>query len=234
MGTTTSLPDSVDVNDIIAKTGEYVETRRVNEQQRCATHFLVEKGLSKKQIGALWTRFHELDRDGRGDAKGYKDYLDVDDLGRVPKFDENPIASRLIKVIFDDFGADGKLTFTQFVNFMNTFGQSEHRRQIRSSSTATLPSMAKADLESNKSSTDDTALLRKVKFIFRVNRSGRIVHMSNKVCRHRSILDVRCRSRWTFIERRYRRNSENDGKHERGLSVFIGDARQYSLGWQDQ
>ena len=56
-------------------------------------------------------------------AKGCKEYLDADDLGRVPKFDENPIAPRLIKVILDDFGSNGRLSFPQFVYFMSTFGQ---------------------------------------------------------------------------------------------------------------
>jgi len=102
MGTTPSIPESINVEEITNNTG-----------------------LSKKQISSLWTRFYELDCDGRGETKGYKNYLDADDLGRVPKFDENPIAPRLIKVILDDFGSDGKLTFPQFVYFMNTFGKSE-------------------------------------------------------------------------------------------------------------
>ena len=129
-------------------------------------------GLSKRQISSLWTRFYELDRDGRGDAKGYKGYLDADDLGRVPKFNENPIAKRLIKVIFDDFGSDGKLTFRQFVDFMSTFAQRErggHNQRRRSSTSAqTITSTAKTDLESIKYCPNDTARTRKIKFIFRV------------------------------------------------------------------
>ena len=125
-------------------------------------------GLSRKQICALWTRFDELDRDGRGEAKGYKGYLDADDLGRVPKFDENPIAPRLIKVIFDDFGSGGKLTFDQFVEFMSTFGQYEQIRRRRSTSAATGRSMTKTDLETIQCTPEDSGIIRKIKFIFRV------------------------------------------------------------------
>jgi Ca2+-binding EF-hand superfamily protein len=124
-------------------------------------------GLSKKQINSLWIRFHELDCDGQGEAKGYKGYLDADDLYRVPKFGANPIAPRLIKVIFDDYGSNGKLTFGQFVEFMSTFAQ--RGRQRRRSSVATiLSTSAKTDLESIKYSPGDSAKIRKVKFIFRV------------------------------------------------------------------
>ena len=135
--------------------------------------FFVFSGLPRKKIAALWTRFYELDRDGRGDAKGYKGYLDADDLSRIPKFDENPIAPRLIKVIFDDFGTDGKLTFRQFVDFMSTFSQCERPGYRASTSTAASPS-TRTDLETIRYSTDDSAKKRKIKFIFHV-RHFRIV-----------------------------------------------------------
>ncbi len=157
MGAAKSIPDSINIEEITNNTG-----------------------LSKKQISALWSRFHELDRDGRGDTKGYKSYLDADDFGRVPKFDENPVAPRLIKVILDDFGSNGKLTFPQFVNFMNTFGQSErgghhhhHHSSKRHSSiqtlTTTMQGSSRTDLENVKYSYDDTPKTRKVKFMFRVS-----------------------------------------------------------------
>jgi len=157
MGTAPSIPESINIEEITNNTG-----------------------LSKKQISSLWTRFNELDRDGRGDTKGYKGYLDADDLGRVPKFDENPIAPRLIRVILDDFGSDGKLIFPQFVYFMSTFGQCQqgghhhhhHHQSKRHSTVQTLTSpnrtSTKTGLENVKYSFDDTPKTRKVKFMFRV------------------------------------------------------------------
>ncbi|CAF1603636.1 unnamed protein product [Adineta ricciae] len=171
MGATPSIPDSIDVEEITNNTG-----------------------LSKKQISSLWTRFYELDRDGRGETKGYKGYLDAVDLNRVPKFDENPMAPRLIKVILDDFGSDARLTFPQFVYFMSTFGQCErgghehhhHHRHShpkhQSSTPATTSNSAsqlvtKSPLENVKYSPDDTPKTRKVKFMFRmydIDRDGRL------------------------------------------------------------
>ncbi|CAF1146817.1 unnamed protein product [Rotaria sp. Silwood1] len=157
MGATTSIPNTIDVNEIIANTG-----------------------LSKKQIGSLWTRFYELDRDARGDTEGYKGYLDADDLGRLRKFDENPIASRLIKVIFDDFGSNGKLTFSQFVHFMSTFAQRKrtgHHQERHSSIQTIMATTRKTDLESIKYSPHDSERTRKIKFIFSmydVDRNGRL------------------------------------------------------------
>ncbi|CAF1115716.1 unnamed protein product [Rotaria sp. Silwood1] len=176
MGSKPSIPDSINVDEIISNTG-----------------------LSKKQISSLWTRFNELDCDDRGETKGYKGYLDDTDLGRVPKFDENPIATRLIRVILDDFGSNDRLTFTQFVNFMSTFSQCErgghehhHRRHhqhyhgkrrssiqtLTSSNTPRIGSSSTGtDLENVKYSPDDTPRTRKIKFMFRmydIDRDGRL------------------------------------------------------------
>jgi len=155
MGATPSIPETINIEEITNNTG-----------------------LSKKQILSLWTRFNELDRDSRGDTKGFKSYLDADDLGRVPKFDENPVAPRLIKVILDDFGSNGKLTFPQFVYFMSTFGQCErgghhhHHHPKRHSTMQTLTSSnrtsTKTDRENVKYSFDDTPKTRKRRFMFRV------------------------------------------------------------------
>jgi hypothetical protein len=169
MGATTSIPDTVDVDEITSTTGEWnkIETHS-NNSNVDRFHFL---GLSKRQICSLWTRFNELDRDDRGDVKGCKNYLNADDLSRVPKFDENPIAPRLVKVIFDDFGSNGKLTFRQFVNFMSTFGQrerTEHHLRRRSSIKTVTPTSTKTDLESVRYAPEDSSKRRKIKFIFRV------------------------------------------------------------------
>jgi hypothetical protein len=127
-------------------------------------------GLSRKQICSLWTRFYELDCDVHNDTKGHKGYLDAEDLKRVPKFGANPIALRLTKVIFDDFGSNGKLTFSQFVDFMSTFAQRErgHHYQRRRSSVLTATSATQTDLETIRYCPADTARTRKIKFIFRV------------------------------------------------------------------
>jgi hypothetical protein len=156
MGATPSIPETINIEEITNNTG-----------------------LSKKQILSLWTRFNELDRDSHGDTKGFKSYLDADDLGRVPKFDENPVAPRLIKVILDDFGSNGKLTFPQFVYFMSTFGQCErgghhhhHHQTKRHSTVQTVTSSnrasTKTDRENVKYSFNDTPKTRKIKFMFRV------------------------------------------------------------------
>ncbi|CAF0817230.1 unnamed protein product [Didymodactylos carnosus] len=151
MGSTPSIPDTIDLDDIIASTG-----------------------LAKNQISALWVRFEELDQDVNGEGKGSKGYLTLDDLSRVPKFDENPMASRLMKVIFDDFGTDGKLNFKHFVQFMSIFSR-------RESSLRTTADTSKKILKNDESdvsySMHDTNVARKIKFIFRmydIDRDGKI------------------------------------------------------------
>lgn len=167
MGATASIPDTVNVGEIIAKTGKKEKHMRFIG----IIKYLFLVGLSRKKVSALWTRFYELDRDGRGETKGYKGYLDADDLSRIPKFDANPIAPRLIKVIFDDFGTDGKLTFRQFVDFMSTFAQCE--RPGYKENQVSIPTAAsastKTDLETTRYSAYDSAKERKIKFIFHVS-----------------------------------------------------------------
>jgi hypothetical protein len=145
-----------------------------------------------------------LDCDARGESKGHKDYLDAEDLRRVPKFDENPIAPRLIRVILDDFGSDGKLNFAQFVHFMSVFSQSERATDetrpiasARNQSNIAATNANKTDLETVRFSPDDTPKTRKVKFIFRVSR---IVLTSMGTKWSFPFEDVRLRSRWTSIE----------------------------------
>ena len=91
----------------------------------------------------------------------------MNDFSRLSKFNENPIASRLIGIIFDDFGLHQTLTFAQFVNLMTTFGQCEKSKFDRyfrhySKRRTILPT------ENVNYSLDDTSKLRKIKFMFRV------------------------------------------------------------------
>lgn len=197
MGSSLTIPETINVDEIIENTGELSSS--------IFHRTIVHLGLSKKQINALWKRFYELDRDAQGDGKGYKNYLNAGDLSRVPKFDENPIAPRLIDVILEDYGSNGRLTFAQFVNFMTTFGQTGrggHDHHHHHSKRGSLPSAAtktssKTDAESVKFSLDDTPKTRKVKFIFRVRD---FTWIFTRNVRWRQIrLDVRRRSRWTFI-----------------------------------
>ena len=91
-------------------------------------------------------------------------------MSRIPKFDANPIAPRLIKVIFDDFGTDGKLTFRQFVDFMSTFAQCERPgyKENRASMPTAASASTRTDLETTRYSADDSVKKRKIKFIFHV------------------------------------------------------------------
>lgn len=169
MGATASIPDSVNVVEIIAKTGKRKEDKK-HMRFIGIIKYVFLLGLSRKKVSALWTRFYELDRDARGEAKGYKGYLEADDLSRIPKFDANPISPRLMKVIFDDFGTDGKLTFRQFVDFMSTFAQCE--RPGYDKNQVSIPTAASAstrtDLETTRYAADDSVKKRKIKFIFHV------------------------------------------------------------------
>jgi len=149
MGSSPSIPNTVDLDDIINSTG-----------------------LTKRQINALWIRFDELDVvDARNETKVSKGYLDYDDLRRVQKFDENPIARRLIKVIFDDFATDGKLYFKQFVKFMSTFTQRESNLHN------TNKQKSEVQPENTRYSMYDSTKDRKIKFIFRmydIDRDGKL------------------------------------------------------------
>ena len=160
MGGAPSIPDTVNAEEIMQSTGECRDSSSAFDRSPLVA------GLSKKQVSALWTRFNELDCDSRGESKGFKGYLDSEDFRRVPKFDENPIAPRLIQVIFDDFAEEGRLTFPQFVHFMSTFGQTEHHK--RHSAMPMRVTSSKTDQEKVKFCPEDSPKLRKIKFMFRV------------------------------------------------------------------
>lgn len=76
----------------------------------------------------------------------------------------------MLKVIFDDFGNDNKLDFRQFIDFMSTFSQSKrtHHSQRRASNQTVITASTKTDLESSRYLSNDSAKIRKIKFIFHV------------------------------------------------------------------
>jgi len=81
----------------------------------------------------------------------------------------------LLKVIFDDFGSDNKLDFRQFIDFMSTFSQSKrtNHSQRRASNQTVITASTKTDLESARYLPNDSAKIRKIKFIFHVRQSNR-------------------------------------------------------------
>lgn len=73
-----------------------------------------ETGFSPNQIKRLYNRFTALDKDNAG-------YLTRQDLLRIPELHVNPLCDRIIEVLIDDHGKDGKLNFRQFAKVFSTF-----------------------------------------------------------------------------------------------------------------
>jgi calcineurin B family protein 1 len=73
-----------------------------------------ETGFSPKQIKRLYNRFTSLDKDNTG-------YLNKQDFLRIPELHVNPLCDRIIEVLIDDNGQDGKLNFRQFSKVFSTF-----------------------------------------------------------------------------------------------------------------
>lgn len=73
-----------------------------------------ETGFSPKQIKRLYNRFTSLDKDNTG-------YLTKSDFLRIPELHVNPLCDRIIEVLIDDNGQDGKLNFRQFAKVFSTF-----------------------------------------------------------------------------------------------------------------
>lgn len=73
-----------------------------------------ETGFTPNQIKRLYNRFTSLDKDTTG-------YLNKQDFLRIPELHVNPLCDRIIEVLIDDNGQDGKLNFRQFAKVFSTF-----------------------------------------------------------------------------------------------------------------
>lgn len=73
-----------------------------------------ETGFSPNQIKRLYNRFTSLDKDNTG-------YLSKQDLLRIPELHVNPLCDRIIEVLIEDYGYEGKLNFPQFAKVFSTF-----------------------------------------------------------------------------------------------------------------
>ena len=73
-----------------------------------------ETGFNPSQIKRLYNRFHSLD-------KGDTGVLTKNDLLLIPELHVNPLCDRIIEVLIDDHGREGKLNFRQFVQVFATF-----------------------------------------------------------------------------------------------------------------
>jgi calcineurin B homologous protein 1 len=73
-----------------------------------------ETGFTANQVRRLYNRFTSLDKDNTG-------YLNKQDFLRIPELHVNPLCDRIIEVLIDDNGQDGKLNFKQFAKVFSTF-----------------------------------------------------------------------------------------------------------------
>ena len=71
-------------------------------------------GFTANQIKRLYNRFTSLDKNGLG-------YLTKQDFLRIPELHVNPLCDRIIEVLIDDNGQDGKLNFKEFAKVFSTF-----------------------------------------------------------------------------------------------------------------
>lgn len=74
----------------------------------------IETGFTPNQIKRLYNRFTTLDKDNTG-------YLSKSALIRIPELHVNPLRDRIIEVLINDYGTDGKLNFRQFAKVLATF-----------------------------------------------------------------------------------------------------------------
>ena len=83
-------------------------------------------GFHSKEIRGLHARFQSYDIDKVG-------YLTKDDL-HLPELRVNPLCDRMIDVLIDDHGSDGKLYFSQFCQVFATFrrGKCSHENDTNS------------------------------------------------------------------------------------------------------
>lgn len=73
-----------------------------------------ETGFTLNQIKRLYNRFTNLDKDNTG-------YLTKSTLTRIPELHVNPLRDRIIEVLINDYGSDGRLNFKQFTKVLATF-----------------------------------------------------------------------------------------------------------------
>lgn len=76
-----------------------------------------ETGFTSKQIKRLYSRFTSLDKNGTG-------YLTREDFSRIPELHINPLRDRIIDVLIQDNGYEGKVNFRQFANVFSTLRRS--------------------------------------------------------------------------------------------------------------
>lgn len=84
-----------------------------------------ETGFSPNQIKRLYNRFTTLDKDNTG-------YLTRQDLLRIPELHVNPLCDRIIEVLIDDHGKDGKLNFRKFAQVFSTFRREKNDKSKES------------------------------------------------------------------------------------------------------
>ena len=79
-----------------------------------------ETGFTPKQIKRLYTRFNSLDKDQTGN-------LTKNDFSRIPELHINPLRDRIIDVIVDDNGKDGRVNFKEFAKVFSTMRRGKER-----------------------------------------------------------------------------------------------------------
>lgn len=80
-----------------------------------------ETGFTANQIKRLYSRFKNLDRNNTG-------YLDRSDFLLIPELHVNPLCDRIIEVLIEDYGHEGRLNFRQFAKAFSTFRRGKIER----------------------------------------------------------------------------------------------------------
>lgn len=85
------------------------------------TFFFRLKGFNANQIKRLYSRFTSLDKDNNG-------FLNKECFSRIPELHVNPLRDRILELLIDDNGQDGKLNFKQFAKVLSTFRRTKDER----------------------------------------------------------------------------------------------------------